>query len=395
LIRRHFFLVGALCVLVLMVVAGGLRLAAAKSEFGGQAAQGQGPGGGGGRRGGQGGGGFGAAVTPATVGVRTFIDRIEVLGVAKGRQSVTVTSNNTEIVTGVHFRDGEIVRRGQILVDLQARQEDAAVANARAAVNLAQANYNRWKALDARGFAPKAQLDLMRAQLQQAQAALATARSQRADRAIRAPFSGVVGLSDVAPGSLINPGTPIVSLDDLSVVRVDFDIPDRYLATLRQGLGIQARTDALPGETFSGVIAQFDTRVNEQTRSIRARAEFPNPGGRLRPGMLMRVGIEQGSRQALSVPEAAIQYSGDAPYVYVIARRGGGMVAQQRIVVAGADEDGFVEIKSGLQAGEQIVGDGLNKLQPNQPIRLAGAGGPGGQGARGGPPGGRPGPARP
>jgi membrane fusion protein (multidrug efflux system) len=379
LIRRHFFLVGAVCVLALMLVAGGLRLFAGKPGVGADAApQGQAGGRPSAARGGPGGGGgFGATVTPAVVGVRTFTDRVQVLGAAKGRQSVTLTSNATELVTGVRFRDGQAVRKGQVLVDLQAREEDAAVEQARANLQLARANYARWQALDAKGFAPKATLDLYKAQLVQAQAALATARSRRLDRAIRAPFSGVVGLSDVAPGALINPGTPIVSLDDIAVIRVDFDIPDRYLPLMRLGAPIVATSDSYPNVTFDGVIAQFDTRVNEQTRSIRARAELPNRTGQLRPGMLMRVAIEQGSRQVIAAPEAAVQYSGDQPYVYVIATRNGRMIAVQRSVTAGANQDGFIEIKAGLAAGETIVADGLNKVQPNQPVRVAAAGGPG------------------
>jgi membrane fusion protein (multidrug efflux system) len=206
------------------------------------------------------------------------------------------------------------------------------------------------------------------------------------DRAIRAPFSGVIGLSDVAPGALINPGTPIVSLDDIAVIRVDFDIPDRFLAGLRPGAVITATSDSFPNMVFRGVIAQFDTRVNEQTRAIRARAEFPNAGAQLRPGMLVHVAIDQGARQALAAPEAAVQFSSDQPYVYVIARNGGRTIAVQRPVVTGANQEGFIEIRGGLAAGDEIVGDGLNKVQPNQPIRIAGAPGagsrPGGGGGR-------------
>lgn len=368
-IRRHFFLVGALCVLILMVVAGGLRLVVFKPGAGGDAPAGQGQGRG---KGGGKGGGFGVTVTPVVVSTRTFGDRLQVLGVAKGRQSVTLTSNTAELVTGVRFRDGQAVSRGQILVDLQAHEEDAAVAQAAANLKLAEANYERWKALDAKGFAPKATVDQYKAQLVQAQAALAAARSRRADRAIRAPFAGVVGLSDVAPGALINPGTPIVSLDDIAVIRVDFDIPDRFLPALRVGAPITATSDSYPNVVFHGAIAQLDTRVNEQTRSIRARAELPNVGGQLRPGMLMRVGIDRGSRQALAAPESAVQFSTDQPYVYVITHRDGKTIAVQRPVTAGADEGGFIEIKSGLAAGEQIVGDGLNKIQPNQPVTIVG-----------------------
>jgi membrane fusion protein (multidrug efflux system) len=119
------------------------------------------------------------------------------------------------------------------------------------------------------------------------------------------------------------------------------------------------------------VIAQFDTRVNEQTRAIRARAEFPNPSGRLKPGMLMRVSIDKGVRQALAAPEAAVQFSADQSFVYVVARQGGRLVAQQQTVVTGANEAGMIEIKDGLRSGDQIVADGLNRLQPNQALRLA------------------------
>jgi membrane fusion protein (multidrug efflux system) len=382
LIRKHFFLAAAVCVLFLMLVAGVLRLTIWGTGSGGppgagarpQAGQRGAPPGGKAPRGGGGGGGFGATVTPATVAVRTFTDHLEVLGVAKGRQSVTLTSNAAELVTGVRFRDGQAVAKGQVLVDLQSREEDAGVAQAQATMNLARLTYERWKKLGDEGYAPKATVDQYQAALVQAQAALTQAKSRRQDRAIRAPFAGVVGLSDIAPGALINPGTPIVSLDDLSLVRVDFDIPDRFLSNLSRGLQITATSDAYPNEIFHGVIAQFDTRVNEQTRALRARAEFPNPGTRLKPGMLLRVAIAQGSRQALGAPEAAVQFSADSPYVYVIADVGGRTVAQQRTVLTGADEAGFIEIKDGLRAGETIVADGMNRVQPNQPLKVVGPG---------------------
>ena len=236
----------------------------------------------------------GTVVTPAVVAQRSFTDHIEVLGVAKGRQSVTITSNTTELVTGVHFKDGEAVRKGQVLVDLKATEQDAGVIQSQAALDLAKLDCDRWQALADRGIAPKATADQYRIAYEQAKANLTAARSRRSDRVIRAPFSGVVGLSDIAPGALINPGAPVATLDDIAVIRVDFDIPDRYLPELKQGLSITARADAYPNETFQGVIAQLDTRIDEKTRAIKARAEFPNTGGRLKPGMLMRVSIDQG-----------------------------------------------------------------------------------------------------
>jgi membrane fusion protein (multidrug efflux system) len=201
---------------------------------------------------------------------------------------------------------------------------------------------------------------------------------------IRAPFSGRVGISDVAPGMLISPGTAIVSLDDSSVIRVDFSVPDRYLQTLRVGLPIAASPDALPGETFTGHIAQIDTRIDPATRAIKARAEFPNPGGRLKPGMLVKVAIDQGVREGIAVPEAAVQFEGNQASVFRIAKGPKGMIARRTDVDTGITADGFVEIRGGLKKGDKIVADGLNRIQDGAPIGGGkGKGGPGGAGKDG------------
>lgn len=380
-LRRHFFLVGALAILVLMIVAGGMKVAFSKKEGPGgapggaaMAAQkgGQGKGGPPGKGGGM--GGFGPAqVTVATVQPRTFVDSIDVIGVAKGRQSVTLTAATTQLVQRVRFADGQAVPRGAVLVELKDTEQDAGISQARARLVQAQRDYDRWKTLAAQGYASKAALDQREATYLAAKADVDAAVSRQNDRMIRAPFSGVVGLTDIAPGALVNPGTAIVTLDDISAVRVDFEVPDRYLASLRQGQTIYARTDAYPGDVIQGRIATLDTRIDERTRSITARAEFPNPGARLKPGMMLRVAIARGERQAPSAPESAISVQGDSAFVYVLARQGQRMVAEQRPVLAGVRQDGFVEIREGLAPGERIVADGLNKIQPGQAVRPAGA----------------------
>jgi hypothetical protein len=161
----------------------------------------------------------------------------------------------------------------------------------------------------------------------------------------------VVGLSDIAPGALINPGAAIVTLDDISAMRVDFEVPDRYLASLREGQTIYARSDAYPGETIQGRIAKLDTRIDERTRAITARAEFPNPGRRLKPGMMLRVAIARGQRQGLSIPEAALSVQGDSAFVYVLSGQGDQVTAEQRPVRTGIRQDGAVEILEGLRSG--------------------------------------------
>lgn len=363
-IKRHFLLIGAAILLGLMILAAVLRIV-----FSGDEASAGGPG--------AGGGGRGQAVSAAVAATREFSDEIRVLGVARGLRSVNITAPTSQLITRVMFTDGQRVVAGAPLVELQAGEQEADVIEARAALDQAQREYDRYKDLADRGVAPRITAEQAETAVNRARANLAAAEARRGDRIIRAPFAGVLGLSTVTPGTLISPGAVITTLDDISTVRIDFPAPERYLGILRPGLPISAVSDAYPDEAFAGRIAHVDTRVNEQTRAITARAEIPNPGGRIRPGMMMRVSIRQGLRTSVAVPESAVQYEGDGAFVYRIASGERGTSAQRVEVVTGAVEGGFVEIVSGLEAGDQVVGSGLNRIQPGAPVRVAGAEGEG------------------
>ena len=359
-IKRHFFLVAAAVLLALMVVAAIVKVSAGDEKSA------QGPGAAGGRRGGQ-------EVSQAVVGQRQFSDQIRVLGVARGQRSVNITSSTTELITRVLFADGQLVSAGTPLVELQAREEDAAIIEARATVNQAQREYDRYKALADRGIAPQVMLEQAETGLETARASQQAAQARRGDRVIRAPFAGRMGLTTVTAGTLINPGAVIATLDDTSTIRVDFPLPERYLNLLQPGAQLTATADAYGDEPFQGRIALIDTRVNETTRAATARAEFANPGGRIRPGMLLRVVVQQGQRQAAAAPESAVQYEGAGAFVYRIAPGQNGSTAQRVEVEAGAVENGFVEILSGIEPGDRIVGSGLNRIQPGAPVSVAGA----------------------
>jgi len=375
LFRRHFFLAAALVVLVLMAVIGGFKLAAASKEQ--AAANGAGsaarPGGGpGGRPGGGGAGGGATLVSVAVIQPRAFSDDIEVLGVAKGKQSVTLTAATTQLVDKVRFTDGQSVKRGAVLVELRNSEQDAALAQAQAALVQADRAFQRYQKLAQEGWAAKSAVDQYEAAYRSALANVEAAKARQADRTIRAPFAGVVGLSDVTAGALVNPGAPIVTLDDLSTVRVDFQVPERFLSHIRQGQPLSASVDAYPGETINGRIAKLDTRIDERTRAITARAEFPNSMGRLKPGMMVRIGVSRGQRLALSAPESGVSVEGDNAFVFVIQKTGARTFTEQRPVVTGVRRDGYVEITDGVRPGERIVADGLNKIQGGQTIRIAG-----------------------
>ena len=372
-IKRHFFIVAAAVLLGLMVLAAVLRIALADDDKGGAG----GPGGG---RGGPG-GGRGQAVAVTTVAPHEFSDTIQVLGVARGLRSVTITSTTTELITRVLFRDGQRVAAGQPLVELQAREEDADLIEARARLAQAERENARFKDLAERGVAPRVTAENAETALETARAALAAAQARLGDRVIRAPFAGTLGLTSVTAGTLINPGAVITTLDDTRMIRIDFPVPERFLGQLRTGTPIVATSDAFPGQSFSGRIALIDSRVNEQTRAATARAEFPNPGGAMRPGMLMRVAVRQGARTAASAPEAAVQYEGQRAFVFRIARGEQGSTAQRIEIEPGVVENGFVEILSGVETGDRLVGSGLNRIQPGAPVSPVGEGGAPNQGA--------------
>ncbi len=364
-IKRHFLLIAAGALMVLMAVAVIVRLSFADEGGGG------GPGGGPG--GGRGGGG-GQEVAVVEVGERAFSDSLQLLGVARGQRSVNIASTNTELITRVLFRDGQTVRAGQPLVELQAREQEAGIIEARARVEQARRDHDRTRELVDRGIAPRVNLEQAESALKSAQASLEAAEARRGERVIRAPFSGVLGLTTITPGTLVGPGTVITTLDDISTVRIDFPLPERFIGTIRPGAAIEATADAYPGVVFGGRVAQVDTRIDEVTRSVTARAEMPNADGRIRPGMSVRVRVQQGQRQSVAVPEAAVQYEGSGAFVYRLAEGERGQVAQRVEVVPGAVEGGYVEIRSGLAPGEIVISEGLNRIQAGAPVRARAGG---------------------
>ena len=376
-LRRHFFLALAVGVVLLMLAAGAVKVLGAgkaRSAGGGPPGAGSMPQGAGKGRGGPGGARGEvpqvALVSPTT---RIFTERLELLGVAKGRQSVTLSAATTQLVSRVLFTPGQTVAKGQVLLELKSNEQDAALAQARAREVQSRRAYDRWRTLGGQGYASAAAVDQYESAWKTAQADVAAAEARLSDRVIRAPFAGVVGLSDIAPGAVINPGAAIVTLDDLSSVRVDFQVPDRFLASVKEGQPLTATVDAWPDARFNGRIIRLDTRIDERTRALTARSEFSSADGRLKPGIMLRVGVSQGSRTALALPESAVAVQGEGASVFVLVEDGGRMTVQQRPVVAGLRQDGWVEIREGVTPQDRVVADGLNRIQSGQPVRPAGA----------------------
>jgi membrane fusion protein, multidrug efflux system len=332
--------------------------------------QGQNRQGGAGGAAGSRGGGAGAnpiQVITAVAAPRNIKVDLEAIGTANSNESVTITSRTTNIVTAIHFTDGEFVKSGQVLVELDREQVNADLAAATAAFEESRSQYNRSRELLSTQVLSKAQYEQIEATMKANQARVAAAQARVSDTYIRAPFTGGVGMRRVSLGALISPGTVITTLDDTSSIKVDFSVPEAHVGRLRAGQGVQARTNAYPGRKFSGRVASIDSRVDPATRAVTVRAVVANSGAALKPGMFLTVELSQDNRPALAIPEQAVVPEQARQFVYVVE----GNVAHKREVMLGRREPGFVEITSGLSADDHVVIEGTIKLRDGAPVREA------------------------
>ena len=304
-------------------------------------------------------------VTTTVLQMQPWSDTVLALGTVKARESVIVTAKVSETVKAVHFDSGDEVAEGAPLVELTGNQQSAMLAQAEATANEAARLYKRQSDLAAQGVIAHASLDAQRAVRDSARARVAEMRASLGDRVIRAPFAGVLGLRQVSPGTLVTPGTPIATLDDIDRVYVDFPVPEAIFAHLAVGQRLTASGAAYAGRTFEGRLSIVDSRIDPGTRSVNVRGEFANEDRALRPGMLLQVTLIRPERQALLVPEIAIVQIGNAAFVY---RVGDDDIAQRADVQIGSRRGGKVEILSGLAVGERIVVDGTGKLRPGQKV---------------------------
>ncbi len=316
------------------------------------------------------GGGRAPLITAGTVAKALFAEKIEAIGDARARDSVTITAKTADSVAKINFTEGQQVEAGAILIEMASAQQAADLAAARAALAEAEKAYSRAADLVAKGIAARATLDTATAARDAARGNVQSIEARLADTIIKAPFAGVVGLRNVSVGSYVRPGDVITTLDDIQVLNGDFTIPERYLGLLKPGLKLAVEVAAYPGEVFAGQVASVDTRIDPATRAVTVRAELDNKDGRLRPGMLMSVSLLVSERQALSVPESALIAQADRRVVYRIDAES---KAQRVEVKTGLVLPGQVEVLEGLSEGDRIVTQGTNKVIPGQPVLIDGA----------------------
>ena len=326
-----------------------------------------------GRPGGPPGGGRPVPVVVAKVVLDEFIDSIEAVGTAKARESLTVRSKVTETISRINFTDGQSVEAGDILVELTVDEAGADLDEARAALVEAEKQYERVSDLVNRGISTSSNLETALSVRDQARARVDSVEIRVADRLIRAPFSGVLGFRMVSPGTLVGPSDVITTLDDISVINVDFSVPETFIGSLTTGLDVTAKSAAFPENEFRGIITAIDTRIDPSTRAVMIRAEIPNPDLILRPGMLMTTKVLKNRRQSLMLPEETLVPVRDQVFVFVVKDGERGKTVERRRIEIGARRPGSVEVLSGLERGEEVVTEGTHRVRPGAPIRVQGA----------------------
>jgi len=307
----------------------------------------------------------GAVVTTQVVSVQPWNDTISALGTVKARESVTITAKVSETVDRVHFDSGDEVAAGATLVTLSGNQQQATLQAAEAAAKEAEQQYRRGTELVQQQLIARSQLDTQRATRDAAVARVAEMRAHIGDRSIRAPFAGVLGIRQVSPGALVTPGTVVATLDDISRVHVDFQVPEMHLAHVVRGQGLQGTSVAWPGQTFGGEVSNIDARIDPNTRAVTVRGDFPNPDRRLHPGMLLQVQVARPQREALVLPEIAVVQVGRDTFVWRVKSDG---TVERATIGLGERRAGQVEVLQGITAGDRIVVDGTGKLRPGMAV---------------------------
>jgi len=324
--------------------------------------------------GGPGGPGGPASVEVGKVRAVLLADDAQAVGSLRSRQGVMVRPEVSGRIARLGFQDGQRVRAGQLLVQLDDTLQQAQLKQAEAQASIARTNLQRGRELLAQGFVSQSSVDQSAAALEVAEAQVALARAQLGRMRVVAPFDGTAGISLVDVGDYVKDGADVVNLEDLSSMSVDFRVPERYVDRLRPGNPVDVSVDALPGRTFSGKVEAVDSQVSADGRALLVRARVANPGSLLKPGMFARARVVFSVREgAIVVPEEAVVPIGGKQFVFRVVDGPGGQKVAQRIEARiGLRLPGQVEILEGLAAGESVVTAGQARLArgDNLPVRV-------------------------
>jgi membrane fusion protein (multidrug efflux system) len=315
---------------------------------------------------GKGAGGVAVSVETAPVATARLQDDVVAIGTLRSNESVVVRPEISGRISEIGFTEGGRVEKGQLLVALDSSVHAAEVQQAKANLALAETNFRRTTDLERDKFVAATAKDQSLNALRVAQANVALVEARLAKTQIRAPFAGVIGIRQVSVGDYVKEGQDLVTLEDISSLKVDFRLPEVMLSDLKRGQTVEVASDAMPNRTYAATLEAIDPLVDQNGRAVILRARLKNTEGQLRPGMFVRTRLILEERaNALTVPEEALMPSGADQYVYKVVD---GKAARVQ-VKTGLRRGSQVEVTAGLQAGDVVVTAGQIKLREGAAVR--------------------------
>lgn len=284
-------------------------------------------------------------------------------------EEVTITSEVAGIIKNIHFKSGTEARKSTVLVELDKSIDEAELKGMKASARLAQANYDRDKQLLARKAVSSINFETSLAELRNAQAQVESQEARIEKKSIRAPFAGTLGIRQVDQGEYLKAGTPIVTLQALDQVYVNFSLPEQFVSQVETGQKVEIEVAAWPEVIFSGQVHAIDARISQSTRNLQVQAIFDNPERKLRPGMFAEISLITGeAKNIVTVPESAIDAKLYGTSVFIINETKDDkdqpqLTVERRYVETGLTENRQVEVISGLKPGDKVVTAGQLKLQ--------------------------------
>ena len=321
-----------------------------------------------------------AVVSSATAKSETWAASLSGVGTVVASNGADVTTESGGIIAALHFESGARVKKGDLLVTLSAGTERADLARFQAQADLAKSEFTRLERLYKLDAISKSELDRAQADLSAARAGADAQRAKLAQKQIRAPFSGQLGIRQVNVGQYLSAGTPIVSLQAINPVFVDFTLPEQNQAAVQNGQTVSVVVDSQPGRTFSGVISAIEPMMDSKTRNFKVRARFDNADEALRPGLFARASIGLAkTASVVTIPQTSVSYNPYGNSVYVIQSVKGKaadgkvtdeLVVRSRFIKTGETRGDLVVVTDGLKAGEQVATSGLLKLQNDSKVKI-------------------------
>ncbi|MFT7337998.1 MAG: membrane fusion protein (multidrug efflux system) [Marinobacter maritimus] len=313
-----------------------------------------------------------AQISATEARTESWTPSIKAVGSIKAINGIEVANEVPGVIESINFESGDIVKQGDILIRLNTAIDEAAVRTRRAEAHLAEQEFKRISDLLPRRAVSQSQYDESKANFDAARARVNEADAQLSKKVIRAPFDGTLGIRMVDQGEYIATGTPIVEINMLNPIYVDYTLSEKNLQAVDRGYSVVATVAAVPDQEFKGQVSAINTSVNPETRTVRIRATLDNPENLLRPGMFATILTKQPEdNEVVTIPRTAISYNTYGDFVFAIEENeGGDLIVNRRTITAGQTRDKRVAVLSGLEAGEKVVSKGLLRLRAGQKVTI-------------------------